>query len=41
MIAAYDGMGLTDLADQSRAVYALNFPDGRLKRKPKRWYQFW
>lgn len=41
MIAAYDGMGLTDLADQSRAVYALNFPDGRLQRKPKRWYQFW
>jgi outer membrane protein assembly factor BamD len=41
MIAAYDGMGLKDLADQSRAVYALNFPDGRLKRERKRWYQFW
>jgi outer membrane protein assembly factor BamD len=41
MIAAYDGMGLTDLADQSRAVYALNFPDGKLKRENKSWYQFW
>jgi outer membrane protein assembly factor BamD len=41
MIAAYEGMGLTGLAEQSKAVYALNFPDGELKREPKRWYQFW
>jgi len=41
MIAAYEGMGLTRLAEQSKAVYALNFPDGELKREPKRWYQFW
>ena len=41
MISAYDGLGLKDLADQSRAVYALNFPDGRLKRQRKRWFQFW
>ena len=41
MISAYEGMGLTDLAEQSRAVYALNFPDGRLRRGPRRWYQFW
>ncbi len=41
MISAYEGMGLTDLAEQSRAVYALNYPDGQLKREPKRWYQFW
>jgi outer membrane protein assembly factor BamD len=41
MIGAYDGMGLKDLAEQSRAVYALNFPDGRLKRERKRWFQFW
>ena len=41
MIASYEGMGLTDLAEQSRAVYVLNFPDGQLKREPKRWYQFW
>jgi outer membrane protein assembly factor BamD len=41
MISAYEGMGLAELAEQSRAVYALNFPDGRLKREPKRWYQFW
>ena len=41
IIASYEGMGLTDLAEQSRAVYVLNFPDGQLKREPKRWYQFW
>ena len=41
MISSYEGMGLDDLAEQARSVYALNFPDGRLKREPKRWYQFW
>jgi len=41
MVAAYSGMGLKDLADQSRAVYALNFPDAKLKREKKSWYQFW
>jgi outer membrane protein assembly factor BamD len=41
MVASYEGMGLKDLADQSRAVYALNFPDGKLKRDRKSWYQFW
>jgi len=41
MISAYEGMGQTGLAEQSKAVYAINFPDGELKREPKRWYQFW
>jgi len=41
MISAYEGMGLTDLAEQARGVYALNYPDKELKREPKRWYQFW
>ena len=41
MISAYEGMGLNDLAEQSRTVYALNFPGRRLKREPSRWWQFW
>ena len=41
MISAYEGMGLSELAEQARTVYALNYPDGQLKREPKRWYQFW
>ena len=42
MISAYEGMGLKDLADESRAVYALNYPDGKPKRKHKRdWWPLW
>ena len=41
MISAYEGMGLTDLAEQSRQVYALNFPGRDPKREPRRWWQFW
>jgi outer membrane protein assembly factor BamD len=41
MIAAYDGLGSKDLADQARAVYALNYPDTKPKREKRRWYQFW
>jgi outer membrane protein assembly factor BamD len=41
MISAYEGMGLNDLAEQSRQVYALNFPGRDPKREPRRWWQFW
>jgi outer membrane protein assembly factor BamD len=41
MVASYEGLGLEDLAEQSRQVYATNFPDGRPERDEKRWYQFW
>ncbi len=42
MIAAYDALGMTDLAERSRAVYALNYPDGRPARKAKRsWWRIW
>ncbi|MGA0002350.1 MAG: outer membrane protein assembly factor BamD, partial [Steroidobacteraceae bacterium] len=41
MIAAYDGVGLTDLADQARATYALNYPDGRPVREDRAWWKFW
>lgn len=37
MIAAYDGLGLEELARQSRAVHAANFPDGPPTRKKRRW----
>jgi len=40
MIAAYDGLGLTDLADQSRKVHAANYTGGVPKRNKKRWL-FW
>ena len=42
MISAYEGMGLKDLAQESRAVYALNYPDAELQRKHKRdWWPLW
>lgn len=41
MISAYEGMGLNDLAEQSKQVYALNYPGRRPEREPKRWWQFW
>jgi outer membrane protein assembly factor BamD len=42
MISAYDGMGLTDIAQESRAVYALNYPNADPKRKNKRdWWPLW
>ena len=42
MISAYDGMGLKDLAERSREVYALNFPGEKPERKGKRdWWPFW
>ena len=42
MISAYDGMGLGDLAEQSREVYALNYPGEQPGRKAGRdWWPFW
>jgi len=42
MISSYDGMGLKDLADRSRAVYALNYPDADPQRKHERdWWPLW
>ena len=42
MIASYEGMGLKDLAEESRGVYALNYPDAKPDRKHKRdWWPLW
>lgn len=41
MVAAYEGLGLEDLAENARKVYALNFPEGRIQRDTKPWYRFW
>jgi len=42
MVAAYDGMGLADLAERSREVYALNYPGARPERHGGRdWWPFW
>ena len=43
MIAAYDGLGMRDLAERSQEVYALNYPGGRPdERKAGRdWWPFW
>ena len=42
MISAYEGMGLTDLAQESRAVYALNYPNATPERTHKRdWWPLW
>ena len=42
MISAYDGMGLKDIAQESRAVYALNYPNADPERNNKRdWWPLW
>jgi outer membrane protein assembly factor BamD len=41
MVASYEGLGLEDLADEARSVYALNFPDRSPVRDEKPWYRFW
>ncbi len=42
MIAAYKGMGLNELAQESLAVYALNYPDANPERHHKRdWWPLW
>lgn len=42
MISAYEGMGMPDLAERSREVYALNFPGGRPQREEKKgWWRLW
>ena len=40
MISAYDGLGMNDLAEQSRKVYAANYPASPKQRGRKRWL-FW
>ncbi|MEZ5533969.1 MAG: outer membrane protein assembly factor BamD [Steroidobacteraceae bacterium] len=42
MIESYDRLGLKPLAEQARAVYALNFPaETRRVAEKKRWWKFW
>ena len=41
MVAAYEGLGLEELAEKARIVYATNFPRDRIQRDTKPWYQFW
>lgn len=42
MISAYEGMGLADLAERSREVYALNYPGASAERRAGRdWWPFW
>lgn len=42
MISSYEGMGLKNLAQESRAIYALNFPNADPERKHKRdWWPLW
>jgi outer membrane protein assembly factor BamD len=42
MISAYEGMGLNDLAKESRAVYAFNYSDAQPERRRKRdWWPLW
>ncbi len=42
MITAYQGLGMTDLAERSQQVYAQNYPGGRPERSTRRdWWPFW
>ncbi len=42
MITAYQGLGMTDLAERSQQVYAQNYPGGRAERSTRRdWWPFW
>ena len=45
MIEAYDRMGMNELRDDARKVYAKNFPAERMAKagqnRTKPWYQFW
>jgi outer membrane protein assembly factor BamD len=38
MIAAYQGLGLADLAERSQEVFALNYPRSESSRKTRRWW---
>lgn len=40
-ISAYDGLGLKDLAEQSRRVYAANFADRPTPQGKSAWWKFW
>ncbi|HUG03485.1 MAG TPA: outer membrane protein assembly factor BamD [Steroidobacteraceae bacterium] len=42
MIAAYEGLGMPDLAERSQEVYALNYPGAPPERRNRRdWWPFW
>jgi outer membrane protein assembly factor BamD len=41
MASAYEGMGLHDLAQESRAVYALNYPNAKSERHKRDWWPLW
>jgi outer membrane protein assembly factor BamD len=41
MASAYEGMGLDDLAQESRAVYALNYPNAKSERHKRDWWPLW
>ena len=42
MVNAYDQLGMKELAENARAVYALNFPgDQRRVEAKKSWWKFW
>ena len=41
MISAYEGMGLKDIAQESRAVYALNYPNAEPARHKRDWWPLW
>jgi outer membrane protein assembly factor BamD len=43
LIESYDRLGMKDLADQAREVYAYNFPTdtARVAEEKKSWWKFW
>jgi outer membrane protein assembly factor BamD len=41
LISCYDQLHLTELAAQSRAVYAANFSAGEPGTPKKSWWKFW
>ena len=43
MISAYEGLGMPDLAERSREVYALNYPDSSPERRAveRAWWKLW
>ena len=44
MVQSYDKLGMTQLADDTRAVLAASYPEGlqQLAREESRpWYKFW
>lgn len=42
MISAYEGLGLSDLAERSQEVFAVNYPSAEPDRQSRRdWWPFW